>query len=69
MTRRYVTGDDNEVWLNHKGCKKQTPVAKLFAIARTLMWVPKSVIIDENEEHLCVQKWWADKKELESDWK
>lgn len=65
---RQAVGDDL-VWLDVERLVKATDKAKLYVFADgEQRWVPNSVIEDENDELIGVQKWWARSKGLESAW-
>lgn len=68
MPSKRVHGDDSTVWLDHEGVRRETERAKLFVIDGDEVWVPKSVIIDENDELVGVQPWWAEKNDLQGQW-
>jgi hypothetical protein len=59
---------DNFAWLEHDGVIRETDKAKCFLIENEEIWIPKSLIKDENEELVAVPQWFAKKNGLESDW-
>jgi len=65
---RTVYGNDDCIYLDHEGKVRESEKAALFNIHGEEIWVPKSVIDDENEEIVAVKKWWADKNGLRGDW-
>jgi len=65
---RTVYGNDDCVYIDHKGIEHQTEKAILFKRGESKLWVPKAVIEDEGDEVVAVQKWWADKNGIRGDW-
>ena len=63
-----VYGSDDCVYMDHEGLEHESPKAKLFIIHGEKVWIPKSVIDDDNEELVGVKKWWAEKNNLKGDW-
>lgn len=63
-----VYGNDDNVYMDHEGMKRETDKAKLFNIHGESVWIPKSVIEDESEEIVAVKKWWAEKNGMKGDW-
>ncbi len=60
--------DDELSWLDHDGVIRETASAKLFDMGGSETWIPKSVIEDENDELVGVQRWWAEKNGHDSRW-
>ena len=65
---RFIMEDDDVVWIDHQGVARETDKAKLVDIHDEKTWVPKSVIVDENEEHIGVKGWWARQRGIDGDW-
>jgi hypothetical protein len=57
-------------YLRHDGVLRETDKAKLFRIHGNAIWIPKrrTVLVDEDPAIVCIAKWWADRRGLESDW-
>lgn len=68
MTHRFVIGGTDSAYIEHDGVVSSTDKAKCFQIENELVWVPRSQILDENDELVAIPKWLADKKGLESAW-
>jgi len=65
---RTVYGSDDCVYIDHEGIVVERPKAVLYNIHGEEVWIPRSVIEDENEELVAVQKWWANKNGIRGDW-
>ena len=65
---RTVYGSDDCVYIDHEGIIRETQKATLYNIHGEEVWVPKSVIEDENDEIVAVQKWWANNNGIRGDW-
>lgn len=55
--------------VRHNGFRRETDLARAFWIGtdrfkRTTLWVPKSVIIDEDDTTVTVPTWFAEKEGL-----
>lgn len=69
MSRQVFGGDDDVVWLDHRGVVRQTEKAMLFALdSGEERWVPKSVVVDWGDDVVGVQKWWAEAHAIKGDW-
>jgi hypothetical protein len=65
VVNRKVYGEHaDEAWLDHDGVVRETDKAKLFRIGGHDVWLPKSRILDENDELVCVPRWIAGEKGL-----
>jgi hypothetical protein len=61
-------GDDEDdgVKVEHDGLVHETDAAQLYEIDGDKVWIPKSVILDENDggDFILVKSWWAEKEGL-----
>ena len=56
------------VWVNHDGLIQETKDASRFRIKGKRIWIPKSVIVDNDGNIVGLQPWWAKKNRIGSDW-
>ena len=74
MARQMVYGNDDSAYIDHRGMVHETQKgssdegAILFVIKGEKVWIPKKLIKDHDDKVVIVQKWWAEKNGLESDW-
>ena len=52
------------VTIDHDGLVYETDDAKLFEIDDEKVWIPKSLISDEDDESVDVPEWFAEKEGL-----
>jgi hypothetical protein len=56
------------IGIAHQGIEHVTDKAALVIVHGSKIWVPKSQIVDADEENLVVTSWWADKNDVNPDW-
>jgi len=58
--------DGETVGVSYEGIEYVTNLAAKIIIDGEKFWVPKSVIVDADDETVIVKSWWAEKEGLES---
>ena len=60
-----MSDERNEpVEINHDGVIHETNGAKLFQVGDEKVWIPRSQILDEDDDTFSVPQWLAEEKEL-----
>ena len=52
-------------WISHEGVLKSTHDAVLFDIGDEEVWVPKSQIVDQDDDTVGINLWWLRKKRMQ----
>ena len=66
---RFAHDSADVVWIDVDGIRATTEKAIAFQVnGGEVLWIPRSVIVDHNEEHVGVKKWFAEKNGIEGDW-
>ena len=69
MSRVVYSNGEDVTWLDHEGVVRQTDKAVLFKLpGGEERWVPKSLIVDQGEDLVGIQKWWCEKNGIKGDW-
>ena len=56
------------IGIEHQGIEHVTDKAALIIKDGSKIWIPKSQIVDADDEHLVVTQWWADSNDIAGDW-